>query len=54
MNSLDHLKAPICACGHQMILRKGEYGRFYGCSKFPKCRHTEQADPDDFPENDEQ
>ncbi len=25
-------------CGAPMILRKGSYGSFYGCSKFPKCR----------------
>jgi very-short-patch-repair endonuclease len=27
-------------CGAPMILRKGRYGRFYGCSKFPYCRGT--------------
>ena len=25
-------------CGSKMILRKGRYGKFYGCSKFPYCR----------------
>ena len=33
----------ICPkCGSKMILRKGRYGKFYGCSKFPYCRGTRQ------------
>jgi hypothetical protein len=27
-------------CGARMVARKGSYGRFYGCSKFPYCRGT--------------
>jgi very-short-patch-repair endonuclease len=27
-------------CGSKMILRKGRYGKFYGCSRFPYCRGT--------------
>jgi len=30
-------------CGSKMILRKGRYGKFYGCSKFPYCRGTRQV-----------
>jgi len=30
-------------CGAKMILRKGRYGKFYGCSKFPYCRGTRQV-----------
>lgn len=30
-------------CGTLMILRAGPYGRFYGCSSFPKCRGTLSA-----------
>ena len=30
-------------CGLKMILRKGRYGKFYGCSKFPYCRGTRQV-----------
>ncbi len=33
-------------CGHKMLLREGKYGKFLGCSNFPKCRnimsHNEQ------------
>ncbi|MDP5276144.1 restriction endonuclease [Chengkuizengella axinellae] len=27
-------------CGHNMIIRKGPRGEFYGCSTFPKCRNV--------------
>lgn len=31
----------ICPrCGNQLVLRKGKYGDFYGCSSYPKCRYT--------------
>jgi DNA topoisomerase-1 len=29
-------------CGNPLVYREGRYGRFIGCSTFPKCRHTEQ------------
>ncbi len=30
----------ICdKCGHKMLLREGRYGKFLGCSNFPKCRN---------------
>ena len=33
----------ICPkCGSKMLLRKGSYGKFYGCSRFPYCRGTIQ------------
>lgn len=28
-------------CGESLILRKGKYGEFMGCSGYPKCRYTE-------------
>lgn len=31
---------PKCKKG-KLVLRKSIYGSFYGCSLFPKCRHTE-------------
>ena len=30
-------------CGSPMVLRHGKYGDFYGCTAYPKCRHTEQG-----------
>lgn len=32
----------ICPeCKGKMIIRLGRYGKFYACSKFPDCKHTE-------------
>ncbi len=30
-------------CGNPLVYREGRYGRFIGCSTFPKCRYTEQV-----------
>ena len=33
--------AGVCPkCGCKLILRKGRYGWFYGCSDYPNCRYT--------------
>ncbi len=33
------LKQGICPrCGGQLVLRKGKYGEFWGCSNYPKCK----------------
>ena len=29
-------------CGGKLIMRKGKYGSFIGCSNFPKCRYTQK------------
>lgn len=29
-------------CGSELVLRKGKFGQFYGCSSFPKCRYTKE------------
>jgi DNA topoisomerase-1 len=29
-------------CGKPLVFRESRFGRFIGCSDFPKCRHTEQ------------
>lgn len=35
---------PICPeCGSRMVLRKGKYGMFFGCSNYPKCNHIEKV-----------
>ena len=32
---------PMCAkCGKKMVLRKGKFGEFWGCSGYPECRNT--------------
>lgn len=33
----------ICEkCGHKMLIREGKYGKFLGCSNFPKCKNIKQ------------
>ncbi len=27
-------------CGHKMVIRDGRYGKFLGCSNFPKCKNV--------------
>lgn len=27
-------------CGRPMVLRKGEYGEFFGCQRYPNCNGT--------------
>ena len=39
-------KCPACGVG-VMRERKGKNGTFYGCSKYPDCRHTMQNLPDE-------
>ena len=34
-------KCPKCSDG-DIVLRSSIYGKFYGCSKYPKCRYTEK------------
>lgn len=36
----EHIEADfVCPnCGAKMYLRKGSYGEFWGCSKYPKCK----------------
>lgn len=37
----DALRNGKCPkCGGDLILRNGKYGRFYGCSNYPKCTYT--------------
>lgn len=34
-------------CGKDLVLRTSFYGKFYGCSGFPSCRHTEKLVADE-------
>lgn len=37
----DMVSSGICPrCGGTLVLRKGKYGSFYGCSNYPKCSFT--------------
>lgn len=31
-------------CGGELVLRSGKYGEFYGCSNYPSCKYTIEAD----------
>lgn len=41
-NEIDRkLASGICPkCGGTLVQRNGRYGRFYGCSNYPKCKFT--------------
>ncbi len=31
-------------CSSEMVIRKGKYGKFWGCKGYPECKHTENID----------
>ena len=33
----------VCGAGF-MVMRNGRYGRFYGCTNFPRCTHTKKVE----------
>jgi hypothetical protein len=34
-------RSSVCPrCGSNLVLRHGQYGSFYGCSNYPRCRYT--------------
>ncbi|MEM4267340.1 MAG: DNA topoisomerase I [Candidatus Woesearchaeota archaeon] len=35
-------------CGGPLVVRRSVYGEFIGCSKFPRCKHTEKIDQNTF------
>ena len=39
-------KCPEEGCTGELVERKGRYGIFYGCSNYPKCKHTAKKLPD--------
>lgn len=43
LKSLFQKKYGKCPeCGHYLVLRKGKYGKFIGCSNYPRCRYTQR------------
>jgi ssDNA-binding Zn-finger/Zn-ribbon topoisomerase 1/KaiC/GvpD/RAD55 family RecA-like ATPase len=34
-------KCPQPGCGGRLVERSGKHGRFLGCTRYPRCRHTE-------------
>lgn len=41
-NIMDNNLTKCPKCGGQLVERNGQYGRFYGCSNYPKCRYTKK------------
>lgn len=39
---IDNIKTKCPFCGSALVLRKGKYGEFWGCSAYPKCKFTRQ------------
>lgn len=38
----NKIKTKICSeCGAPMEIKNGYRGKFWGCTRFPQCRHTE-------------
>lgn len=40
--------APTCACGSATTLRESDYGPFWGCVEFPRCRGLRRLTPRDL------
>lgn len=41
---IENIKTKCPFCGSELILRKGKYGQFWGCSAYPKCTFTRPAE----------
>ena len=40
----EKIRQNICPkCGSELVERQGKYGKFTGCSNFPKCRFTKNT-----------
>lgn len=45
----EAIKTGICPrCGGKLVLRTGEYGEFYGCSNYPKCKFTKEIESEEI------
>ena len=42
IDAIDSGRCP--RCGGRLVLRNGRYGRFWGCSNYPRCRFTIQGE----------
>lgn len=41
--TLKGVEKNICPrCGSKLVLRNSKYGKFYGCSNYPKCKFTKK------------
>ena len=37
---IEDLQTKCPYCGSELVLRKGKYGQFWGCTTYPKCKFT--------------
>ncbi len=40
LQHIENIKNKCPFCGNELVLRKGKFGSFWGCSTYPKCRFT--------------
>ena len=40
---IDDINTRCPFCGNELVLRKGKYGDFWGCSSYPKCSFTRKV-----------
>ena len=41
---IEDLQTKCPFCGSPLVLRSGKYGRFWGCSTYPRCRYTRKVE----------
>lgn len=41
---IENLQTKCPYCGKPLVLRKGKYGQFWGCSAYPKCHFTRNVE----------
>lgn len=46
--TVDQINCPRCHVG-VLVERKSKYGAFFGCTSFPRCRHTQDHPPGSVP-----
>lgn len=42
LNTVTPKRKKCKECGGDLVVKKGAYGRFYGCSNYPRCKNTEK------------
>ena len=46
-NLKDEIKKKCPKCNHDLLVRSSIYGKFIGCSNYPKCKYTEKTQQND-------
>lgn len=42
LNTVQPKSKKCKSCGDKLIIKKGKYSRFYGCTNYPTCHYTEK------------